>query len=216
MDLKAIMLARVVTLFELQTLDPTGKASVTETLKQIAGRYSFTRTPQTIAELDFQKGVELVEGKLNQIRIDRFTIYSNGMSVDTRSSTEDSEEVLKDFLAFMRTTYGASVQIVRQFFVSQIVFRSDLQFSSLNPILKPLAEHLAATVSADMKHSFVFEPSGLIIGADVSQTKLSPGLFTLERRSEIPFSEKMYFSSAPLRTAEHFKVLEKLETSLSR
>jgi len=216
MDLKAIMLARVVTLFELQTLDPTGRASVTETLKQIAGRYSFTRTPQTFAELDFQKGVELVDGKLDQIRIDRFTAYSNGMSVDTRSSTEDSEKVLKDFLEFMRTNYGAAVQIVRQFFVSQIVFRSDLQLSSLNPMLKPLAEHLSATVSADMKHSFAFEPSGLIIGADVSQTKLSPGLFTLERRSEIPFSENMYFSSAPLRTAEHFKVLETLETSLSR
>jgi len=216
MDLKAIMLARVVTLFELQTLDPTGRASVTETLKQITNRYSFTKTPQTFAEIDFQKGVELVEGKLDQIGIDRLTIFSNGMSVDTRSSTEDSEKVLKDFLAFMHANYGASVQIHRQFFVSQIVFRSDAHLSLLNPILEPLAEQIGASVSKDMQHPFLFEPSGLIVAPDVSQTKLSPGVFSLERRAEMPFSEKMYFSNAPLRTAEHFRILEKLEMSLSR
>jgi hypothetical protein len=65
-----------------------------------------------------------------------------------------------------------------------------------------------------MKHPFIFEPTAILINADLSQAKIGPAIFSVERRADIPFSENIYFSSAPLRTSEHLDVVKEFEASL--
>ena len=85
MELKAILLARVSALLEIETLDPRGSTLASEAIKNFAEKYSFMKTPQKIEELDFQKGIELSSGKMGEVNIDRLTFFGNGIVVDTRS-----------------------------------------------------------------------------------------------------------------------------------
>jgi hypothetical protein len=214
MELISIALARVVAFLEIRTVDPSGKKSTPELVQDIAKRYSFSRAPQNIAEMDFEKGLELAVGKLGNINIDRLVLLSNGVMIDTRSSTDDSERVLANLLEWSKEALGARVEPSRKNFVSQIVFRSELQLSLLNPALLPLSERLSAFVSSELKQPINYEPTAILIGTDTSLTKLSPVQFSIERRAERPFFENTYFSNAPLRTSEHLEVVEHFEDAL--
>ena len=59
-----------------------------------------------------------------------------------------------------------------------------------------------------------FEPTAILLNVDTSQTKAAPAIFSIERRAEIPFAENTYFSSAPLRSAEHIEIVKAFEASL--
>jgi len=214
MDIVAITLARVISLIQVQTFDPFGTATTLEALQKLVARYTFAKFPKTFEELDFQKGIELSDGKLDALVIDKITVYPNGVVVDTRSSTDNSEKVLLDLLDIARQAFGANIKPVQQNFVSQIIFRSDLRLTALNPVLGAVADTLTAKVSADMKQPFQFEPTAILIHADVSNTKIAPVVFSMERRVDVPFFQNTYFSNAPLRTADHIQVLKDFEKSL--
>jgi hypothetical protein len=213
MELVAISLARVVSFLEVLSLDPFGRNSSLDVFRNIGSRYSFAQVPQTFAEIDFQKGVELSSGKCNGINVDKLTVYHNGIVVDTRTSTEESEKVLHDVLDLARDLFGAEVKSSRRVFWSQLVFRSNIRLALIHPAIEKIVARLTASVSTDLKHPYVFDPA-IVIGADLSQTKIAPAAFSIERRAEIPFSENTYFSSAPLRTPEHVELLEQFEASL--
>lgn len=214
MELLSINLARIVAMIQVQQWDPLGKALTLEAVGKLASRYSFTKGPEKLEDVDFQKGVELFSGKLGEIRIDRIAIFLNGIIIDTRSSTEDSEKVLRDILDLAKEAFGAVIEPIRHTFTSQLIFRSEIQLAALNPILPKIARRLTERVSADLKHPFTVEPSAILLNVDTSQTKIAPAIFSIERRAEIPFAEKTYFSNAPVRTGEHIALIEGFENSL--
>lgn len=214
MELTAITLARAVALIEVQTWDPFGKATTLEAIQRLTEKYTFGVVPQKFSEIDFQKGVELLGGRFGNIVVDRLSIFVNGIMVDTRSSTEDAEKVVTDLLDLAKILLGAVVRPQRINFTSQVVFRSNMRLGLLNPILEAAAERISSDVSSDMKHPYRFEPTAVIINADLSQAKIAPAVFSIERRANIPFEENTYFSNAPLRTAEHLGLLEQIEKVL--
>ncbi len=214
MELISITQARVVALIEFQQWDPFGKALTLETIAKMGGRYSFTKIPQKLEEIDLQKGIQLDQGRLGEIQIDKITILMNGIIIDTRSSTVDSEKVLTDLIDLAHEAFGAVIKPVRQHFGSQILFRSRMRLAALNPILPKIADTLTERTSADLKHPFTFEPSAVLLSVDTSQAKVAPSMFSIERRVDIPFAENTYFSNAPLRTQEHIELVKAFEESL--
>lgn len=216
MQLISIGLGRVVQFVDVRTVDPSGKTSTPELFNKIAARYSFVKAPQSFDEMDVEKGVDFSIGKLKEINIDRLSVYQNGVLVDTRSSTDDSEKVLVDIWTWIREELGVTIRPTRVNFVSQLIFRSDLRLSLLNPVLTPIADRISKSVSGDLKQTFSYEPIGILMGPDPTQTKLSPYQFTLERRSDTPFMENVYFSVAPLRTAEHLEIVKQLEEAIKQ
>ena len=214
MELVSITRARLTTLIQFQEWDPLGKTLTLEALAKLGDRYSFAKSPTKLEDLDFQKGIELLEGRFGDVRIDKIAIYPNGIVIDTRSSTEDSEKILNDILALAHEAFGATIKPVRHSFASHIIFRSTMRLASLNPVLPKIAGILTERGSADLKHPFTFEPTAILFNVDSSQAKIAPQMFTIERRAEIPFAENTYFSSAPLRTAEHIAIVKTFEESL--
>jgi hypothetical protein len=65
-----------------------------------------------------------------------------------------------------------------------------------------------------MGQTVTYEPTALLFNLDQSQSKLMPGVFSIERRADIPFSDKKYFSNAPLATRDHIELLKAFETSM--
>lgn len=211
MELISIALARVVEFVEVRTVDPAGKTSTPELFNKVAARYSFAKAPKSLEEMDVEKGVDLSIGKLAEINIDRLSVYSNGILLDTRSSTDDCEKVLVDLWTWIREELGVTIEPTRRNYASQIIFRSDLRLSLLNPVLAPIADRISKSVSLDLKQAFSYEPTAILMGSDSTQTKLSPFQFSVERRVDTPFFENTYFSIAPLKTAEHLEILKQFE-----
>ena len=148
------------------------------------------------------------------IAIVMLRIFNNGLAIDTRSSTDDSLAVLEDIINIAKDTTGITLYPYRRHLVSQIVFRSDLKLSLLHPALQPIANRLSRQTSEVLRHPINYEPIALQIGPDSTQLKVAPSKFSLERRSEIPFNENTYFTTAPLSTSEHIELIRQLEGSL--
>ena len=214
MELIAITQARIAAMIQLHEWDPFGKALTLEALGTLGKRYSFAKVPTKLEDVDFQRGVELQEGRHREIRVDRIVIFLNAIVVDTRSSTEDSQVILNDLLELSRGTFGSGLKPARQTFASQLVFRSEMQLAKMNPILSRMAGVLSERTSSDLRHPFTVEPTAILLHVDTAQARTTPATFSIERRNEIPFAEKTYFSSAPLRTVEHVKLVEEFEAAL--
>ena len=56
--------------------------------------------------------------------------------------------------------------------------------------------------------------SGFMLSADGTASNLAPVSFTIERRAKQPFKNNLYYSTAPLRTNDHIKLLEDIEASI--
>jgi hypothetical protein len=65
-----------------------------------------------------------------------------------------------------------------------------------------------------MGENLTYEPTVISIDYDALTGKHPLGPFSIQRRENTPFSEGKYFSSAPLPTDIHIKLLEKFEKSL--
>jgi hypothetical protein len=214
MKLSAIAMARATILVEVETLDPKGRAFAPAVFSTFGAKYSFVKIPQKLDEIDPQKGIKFEVGKAGEIVVDSLTIFKDGIVVDTRSSTEDSEKVILELLTFAGEAFGATARPTRKLFVSQIIFTSDLKLSALNPILQPLTNKLSERVSEVLGQRVEFEPTGIVLSPDPSLSKINPAGFTIERRANIPFSENTYFSSAPLRTSDHIELIREVEIAL--
>lgn len=217
MELVAITLARLTSLIQLSSWDPFGRTSTLEAIKTLASAFKFEVYPKSLPEINLAKGIEILEGKMGDIVIDKITVYANGIVIDTRSSTDNSETVLTAILDLIHKALGAQIKPARQTYTSQFNFRSEMNLLAMQPsIVKDIAEHLTERTSTDLKHPFTFQPTGLLFNADLSQARIPPTMFSIERLADMPFSENLYFSAAPLPTNEHIQVVEQFEASLLR
>jgi len=206
MELIAISLARFVAFLELQSFDPRGHATAREAIQLIQNRYSFAKIPERPEEFNYQDGVVFLDGKIGTIAIDKLVLYNNGVAVDTRSSTDDSEKVVQDILDEVKRLRGAVMLPTRRMHVSQIVFRSQMNFSSISPAVRPVADAVSVALSEYLGQHVNVDIGSVVIRADNSQTQLHPADFSIERRADTPFSAHIYYSSAPLKTDLHLTV----------
>ncbi len=100
-------------------------------------------------------------------------------------------------------------------FLSQIIFHSDFRLDLVHPALRALAAKVSASTSDALKQAFKYETTAILMGHDETQTRLVPPIFSIERRSNLPFGENVYFSSAPLSTSEHLEMLDEVELAFS-
>jgi hypothetical protein len=214
MELVAVSLARLITYIQFQEWDPLGKTLTLEAFQAFALKYSFSQYPKSYNEIDFDKGIDFVAGRLDEVTIDKLSIHTNGIMIDTRSSTDSCIAVLADIIEFAREEFGSNIRPNRQNLVSNLIFRSDLSLLALSPVLAKISQVLRGRVAEMSKYTYVYEPSSIAIGPDISQSRFSPAAFTIERRAEIPFSENMYFSAAPVSTTEHIALIKEIEEAL--
>lgn len=214
MEITLISLARIAAFVDIDALDPRGSNTLSESVRRLIEHYGFARVPEPTAGLDSNTGLKFGDGRLGSIAIDTLHLFQNGLLVDTRSSTDDSRKVLEDVLSLAKELNGANVVINRHHFISQIVFRSELNLFLLNPILKPFADRLSKRLSINLNSSILFEPTSVIVGPQTWDKKIAPSVFSLERRLEVPFIENTYYSQAPLPTDEHIQFIEEFESAL--
>ncbi len=217
MQLSAIVLARALAFVETFDLAPQGRVFFPDVARELVQRYGFLKFPKELNDFDEQKGVEFVEGKLKDTVIEKLVIYNNGILLDTRANTETSRALIEETLLWAKSKFGLVYEpgmIKRVAYVSNVTFYSDVPLNALNPALQKLADRVSGAVSELQKENIEYQTSSLSIAHDPLKRKYPLAVFSIQPRTETPFSEHKFFSEAPLPTDLHIKFLEEFEADV--
>ncbi len=211
-------LARALWLFEFNMFNPKG-LSLQAAFDEIGKRYQFAKVPKSVIDFDESKGLPFKAGTFVNSKGTRllvsFTIYLDGFVVDTASSTDNSTEFLVDVTGWLSRDFGFVVPTgVRKAWVSQIDFECDAPFADLNPKLTKIMKFLDSHVKTPDGQSRKFDLNGLHLWTEDITKPGAPAVVKFERKYQTSFSDKHYFSQAPLQTQDHMDLLVELEQIL--
>jgi hypothetical protein len=218
MKLAAVTLARAIAFVETSDLNPNGRVFYPDFVRELVARYQFQKFPTQIEDFDEQKGVEFFQGKAGDSVIEKLVIYNTGLLVDTRTNTKTSKSLIEESLMWAKSKFGLCYEpqmIRRMAYVSQVTFHSDMVLNSLNPALAKLADRVSSAVSEIQGETFDYQTSSVAIHHDPLKRKYPVAGFTIHPRADAPFSERKYFSEAPLPTDLHLELLRQFEADIT-
>lgn len=106
MQLAAVVLARTLAYIETFDLSPRGNVFLPDVVKAMVERYRFRKFPTKPEEFDESNGVVFEDGKAGNKVIQKFTIFTTLLVVETRSNTDDSKQVIEDMLLWGAAKFG--------------------------------------------------------------------------------------------------------------
>jgi hypothetical protein len=218
MELASIVLARAVAWVEPIELNPRAAAFYPDLVKALVARYNFQKFPQKLEDFDESKGVTFGVGRLGNTAIEQLVIYTYGILLDTRISTQESKRLLEEAFEWGREDLGLVYKpdmIKRWHYLSQVTFRSTAPMTGTNSAVAKLAAGVAKGVADTVGESLKYDLAILSVDYDQLARKHPLGRFSIQRRDNTPFSENKYFSDAPLPTDAHLRLLEQFERDLS-
>jgi hypothetical protein len=219
MELTSILLARAMAWVEPIDLNPRGAVFYPELTKALVVRYNFQKFPQKLEDFDESKGVTFGVGRLGDTVIEQLVIYTYGIVLDTRISTQESRRLLEEAFEWGRKELGFVYRpdmVKRWQYASNVTFRSTVQMTGVNSAVEKLAASVAKGVADTMGENLKYDLAILSVDYDQLTRKHPLGRFSIQRRDNTPFSENKYFSDAPLPTDKHIQLLEQFEKDLSR
>lgn len=218
MELSAVMLARVLLFIESAELNPTGRAFYPHIVNGLKEKCGFYKFPQKLEDFDEEKGVEFVGGRWGDTTIEAFRIYRNGLLLDTRVSTTESERVLTEALVWGSSQFGIVYNpkmTTRRGYLSQLIVQTDAPIlgkeSSPAAKLARRAQIAMEKVNGDKAN---WQPTVLTVHSDPQPRKPSYAALTIQRRTDAAFRENKYYSESPFPTDVHFALLEQLEADI--
>ena len=209
MDLSRVLTARSIWLFDLAELNPRGRR-VEPVFEAVKSRYSFQNAALEGNGYIFKKGIFLIAGQ--EIDIDSLEVFDDGVVLNTRSDTKDSDAFLEDLFAWLWTECGLGgagfSTKPKRIYLSEVVVTLprvsiDSGIGSLLD-LKPSVSEMSG-VPVDM-----IETQSIVFGSSEKRN-----LLTIDRRRGEPFQANKYFSTATMTTDKHLALLAKVEALLS-
>jgi hypothetical protein len=204
--------SRVVQLTNVGRL--AGGVVVAELAQQVVQKFSFLKFP-TLDDL-LKEGQTFGLGKFQGVQITELKVYSDGVIVSGGCNTNILDAFLQELFAFIKADFGLDeirVQEPEKHFESSIMVRAE---RDLVPILSPpkrVTSLIEQTISGVVGREY--EPTTVYFETDSDPLKLKmrrrPNRFTLERKIGLPFSTNAFYSQAPLKSDDHFALLEALE-----
>lgn len=218
MKLLSVLQARTVAFLEADEFIPRHHIFGPEVMQGIVERYGFLKMPEKMEDfLDEQKGIQFAYGRWEGTVINQLALYTHGIAVETAASTDISEKILHDVLNWGANTLDLNYHpnmIRRKAYVSGLVFSTDVPLNALHPKLRGIVRRLTGSVANSLGHAYPYEVTGIYFGYDTTHMKPNAPIFTIERLADVPFAENKYFSTAPLPTNEHLKLLDDFEAAL--
>ncbi|MGA8573757.1 MAG: hypothetical protein ACLP7A_14420 [Desulfobaccales bacterium] len=220
MKLLSINLARSLWFFNLLEINPKGLNLYPIIIPILVDSYKFKQYPSVNDVVDETKGVKFEYGEFinrgGNALIINMTIFNDGITAETRSSTNDSDAFLTEILTRLSQELQLPFykEILRKIcYASQVYVTTNKALELINPKVKEISKYLSNNASGFEEISF--ELGGLTFWPDQKYTN-KPFNFIFERILNVPFSENKYYSAAPLSTDKHLELLNKLERILSK
>ena len=213
MKLLSVGLARALWFMDLNETNPGGKDIFTHLVPALIDQYKFRSWPKVGDE--FKDGMKFTGGEFAKgdgtVLAVNTTIYTDGISADTFSSTRDSEEFLREALNDLPNLGFAfdEEMIRRKGYLSQITVRCSSRLRAINARLADFAKSISSATGG-----IAYDVAAVEFWPDQSLVN-KPANFSFQRKSGDPFSEDRYWSQAGVPTDAHLKLIEELETILS-
>jgi hypothetical protein len=216
-EVTSVLLARAIGWVEVIDLNPRGKTYYPSLVEGLVQRYGFAAYPQKLEDFDEVKGVKFTSGRAGETVIEQAIIYTHGILLDTRDSTETSQRILEGILEWGANEFGLAYQagtIKRWAYYSQVTFTSDVSLSFMHPALQRLCMRMGDVVQDISGEKLKYEPANLTLNHDLLLRQHPYGSFSIQKRAGVPFSENQYFSDAPLPTDIHLQLLSDFEQEI--
>ena len=217
MELLSVLMARALAWVEPTELNPRDAVFYPDLARALIARYNFQKFPQKLEDFDETKGVTFATGRLGDSVIEQLVIYTYGIVLDTRSSTQESKRLLEEALQWGSDELGLAYKpsmIRRWQYLSHVTFRSDVPLEGVHTAFQKLANSMTKQVLELTGEDLKYELSAFFVDYDQLARKHPLGRFSIQRRDNTPFSENKYFSDAPLPTDMHIKLLEEFERDI--
>jgi hypothetical protein len=189
-----------------------------ELIQVIVERYSFQGFPRFAPGTTPPPMLNFVGGKFSEgdlsFAISQLALYPHGIVV-IATNTEQAEIVLKDLVIILNQKLGYRLVSLpsRKNLLSNVVVEFDRGLESYIDMLA----RISYIINDARTGKPPFNIKRLAFGkSDVEQT-IDPILavensdFLIERRQGAPYEINRYFSSAPMSTSDHLRVLEQIE-----
>jgi len=218
MQVTAILKARAVALIYVDELNLSGRVRLVDIVSPLVKKYGFLTYPKNPEDFDTEKGIKFASGKIGDTVIDLLSIFTGLITLETLSSTNDSQSALEEILTWAANSLGLTYRdgMIRHWgYISQISFKSDIPLlSCLSTPLQNLARKTGEAVSGFFGEDLSYEVAKVNVGHDPTKRKNAIAGVTIEHRANVPFGENMFFSEAPLPTDLHVKFLKELEAEV--
>ena len=222
MKLESILLGRSTR--AMRIIQPPGGIHLQRAVHAMEERYGFIQVPKTLAEYDETKGVNFRHGKFtvirqrkkNEIVIDALSIYSDGLLAEARSYTDDTDSFLDDVVAWGTKEFALIVppdQKIENYYISNLEISLDSDLHDFFSAASLVAKQLSGCLTNYGTKFGPFDTTSFTMNFD--RKEHMPSIlsnFTLQRREGVPFSSRLYFSSAPLKTEDHMSLLQVLDS----
>jgi hypothetical protein len=217
MELLSVNTAKAIWIISVNDLNPRGR-NLDGLIKWLTSRYQFEKYPASSFLEDQSKGFVFSTGSFprgpredDNIYVD-LTIFNDGLVANTRSSTKDTEDFLSEALTLAAAEFHLVFRpemIRKKLYLSELEVKLDNSLSAINPKFEELIRKISCL--QDPSNPISFGCSKIFIEPDPSVQIWRPSPFQIERRLNVPISEKRYYSAAPLHTDEHLELLQMLD-----
>ena len=124
------------------------KRSPAPLIDGIRHKFGFVQVPQHVAELDFKKGVNFLQGYFKGKIIDKLSVYENGLLCEARQDTDVSDEFMTELLSWAAQEHDLPVKETGvKAYVSQLEVTASVEigltfskFASLGTLLANLTK----------------------------------------------------------------------------
>ncbi len=215
MRVVSVSSGKAIWLFETMELNPRG-LDLDPISAAIRSRYAFAG----------HKNREEIEGARDGIKFERgsfkpdgsdsisvgFSIFNDGLVAETSAGTAYSEAFLEDLLAFVQKQHGLYFEpamVRKRRYLSALLVESKQGLSKISEALASISAELTADTGRK------YEAVSVSVGYDTKEPAEGLGPFLIERRSNVPFSANRFYSTAPLTTESHIKLLNQFESLMS-
>jgi len=218
-ELAAILMARLSVWVEAVELAPRNQVGLVPLCERLRERYAFLQAPKALEDFNIasENGIRFASGRYETIAIEKLALFVNGIVVETRSSTDDCDALAADFLQWVQAQVNSGPpRLGRKLYFSQLVFYGNHLFGRFSEDLTDLSQWASERIGETMETTLPYSLSHIQFDFDQLTYKINPGSIIVARRDNAGFSEDKYFSSAPLRTADHVEFLKRFEVVLAR
>lgn len=215
MEIRQIILARVL---QMTRTTPGKTEYYPDLIPKIKDRYQFAVVPRNedLVPSDPPKGAEFKIGKLEidgrTIVINVLTVFSDGLVVDTTTSTDDADLFLSDLTKWAKEAIPNITPIGPRYYLNQMEVQTTASLENYLPPLIPIGEKISKLLNSYMTKTPSYQISTIALHFDQLGKSLPlPGVFSLERRANVAYAQNVWFVQAPLKTGDHVTLLMDME-----
>lgn len=214
--------SRVTILFPLEEVLPLSGVNGPAIFTEIQNRYGFLKAPdpaisrEEATKVGYKFGIGQISSHAKINAVAEFSIYTDGIVAEAKTS-EIAEAFLEDIIRFLQSDlkFRPFSSKPKRFFYSQMVVEFEKPLAQLLHSFEKISDAISRHLTQQFELYVPMSFARLDFQAEKSLVPEPTPKFIIERRAGISFDRERYYSSAPMRTADHTAVLQEIESSIA-